>query len=380
VIEIQSPLVTGSRTLAVPLLGERGGGVGQASALFWEAMLETWSDDAVCIPLLPSPRPSGRTTPGIVDKLRFGTHLGTRQMFGLTRWILFSHLGLARAQRFVPTSRRVPYAIFLHGVEAWQPMVPEDILLLQNATLRLANSEVTARRARAANPGIGEVLVCPLGLAEGAENTRPGAAPPIEQRRSVLVVGRMSQGERYKGHDELIDVWPDVVAAIPDAELVIAGDGDDRVRLESRAKASRAGDRIRFVGFVDRDGLAAQYARAALFALPSRGEGFGLVYLEAMAHRLPCLGSPHDAAREVIEHGTTGLLADPQDRVALGAALIELLKDGELRRRLGESGYQRLLERFTFDRFQRRLIDLLRASFEVATKREASLQPSPRTP
>jgi phosphatidylinositol alpha-1,6-mannosyltransferase len=190
----------------------------------------------------------------------------------------------------------------------------------------------------------------------------------------------MSQGERYKGHDELIDVWPDVVAAIPDAELVIAGDGDDRVRLESRAKASRAGDRIRFVGFVDRDGLAAQYARAALFALPSRGEGFGLVYLEAMAHRLPCLGSPHDAAREVIEHGTTGLLADPQDRVALGAALIELLKDGELRRRLGESGYQRLLERFTFDRFQRRLIDLLRASFEVATKREASLQPSPRTP
>ena len=379
-IESHGQPVKGSRTLAVPLLGERGGGVGQASTLFWDAMHHEWPDDVACLSLLPSGRAFTGTTPGIADKLQFGTRLAVGQVFGLTRWIFFSHLGLARTQRFVPPSRRVPYAVFLHGVEAWQPMSAGDIGLLREATLRLANSEVTARRAQAANPGIGEVVVCPLGLSQGAERTDHVSAIPIEQRRSVLVVGRMSQGERYKGHDELIDVWPDVVAAVPDAELVIAGDGDDRARLESRAKASAAADRIRLVGFVNRDELAALYGRAALFALPSRGEGFGLVYLEAMAHRLPCLGSPHDAAREVIDHGSTGLLADPQDRSALGAAIVRLLKDVELRRRLGESGYQRLLERFTFERFQQRLIDLLRVSFEVAPSREASLQPSPRTP
>jgi glycosyltransferase involved in cell wall biosynthesis len=106
------------------------------------------------------------------------------------------------------------------------------------------------------------------------------------------------------------------------------------------------------------------YRRAAVFALPSRGEGFGLVYLEAMAHRLPCLGSPHDAAKEVIEHGTTGLLVDPQSRSALATAIVELLKNVELRKRLGESGYERLLTQFTFERFQTRFVRLLQDSLE----------------
>jgi glycosyltransferase involved in cell wall biosynthesis len=208
-------------------------------------------------------------------------------------------------------------------------------------------------------------MVCPLGLNDGAEHVRPGSGLPIDQRKSVLVVGRMSRGERYKGHQELIDAWPDVVAIVPDAELVIAGDGDDRARLETCARAGRAAHRIRFVGFVRRAELMELYRRAAVFALPSRGEGSGLVYLEAMAHRLPCLGSPHDSAKEVIEHGTTGQLVDPQNRTALATSIVQLLENVELRKRLGESGYERLLTRFTFERFQTRFVRFLQDSLEA---------------
>jgi phosphatidylinositol alpha-1,6-mannosyltransferase len=168
----------------------------------------------------------------------------------------------------------------------------------------------------------------------------------------------MAAGEIYKGHDELIDAWPHVLSAIPEAELVVVGDGDDAARL--RAKAGRG---ITFTGFVHRATLNQLYADAALFAMPSRGEGFGLVYLEAMAHGLPCIGSIHDAAAEVIDHGKTGLLVDLSDREALGRAIVCLLRDPGLRLGMGRAGLERLEQHFTFERFSRNVVSLMNESF-----------------
>jgi phosphatidylinositol alpha-1,6-mannosyltransferase len=281
--------------------------------------------------------------------------------------VLFSHLGLARAERLVPAPLRAPYAVFLHGVEAWRRLGPVDRHLLAGAALRLANSNYTADRVREANPEIGPVDVCPLALLPGSHAAPSAGGRPAS--RMVLTVGRMASGERYKGHDELIDAWPGVIAAQPDAELVVVGEGDDRPRLEERARGGRAGHRIRFTGFVGRAELDALFAGAAVFAMPSRGEGFGLVYLEAMAHGLPCVGSRHDAAREVIADGRTGLLVDLDRPGALAAALIRLLGDEGLRTKLGESGRERLRTQFTFDGFSRRVGSLLEAALEPAALR-----------
>ena len=94
------------------------------------------------------------------------------------------------------------------------------------------------------------------------------------------------------------------------------------------------------------------YSRAAIFALPSRGEGFGLVYLEAMAHRLPCVGSVHDAAREIICDSVTGRLVDQDNPDQLSAAIIGLLSDASLRQRMGLAAYRRLEDEYSFDRFE----------------------------
>lgn len=353
--------VAASRILAVPLLGERGGGVGQASTLLWEAIGRVWPADRELIALLRN----GSIHPDPFDKIRFGQQLAMRQCLGAARWVLFSHLGLARAERFVPRPFRVPYGVFLHGIEGWKRLSGREAQAVRGAAIRLANSAHTARRVMAANPDVGEVQVCHLALAAGEE--RAGERVPVrphEHRRSVLVVGRMSESERYKGHEQILDVWADVQRAVPGAELIIAGDGDDRPRLEALARRSPAAATIRFVGFVDRSRLAELYADAAVFSLPSRGEGFGLVYLEAMAHRVPCLGSPHDAAGEVIQDGETGLLVEPEDRHALGRTLVDLLQNPDLRRRMGERGYERLQAQFTFSHFSTRLVTLLRESLE----------------
>lgn len=341
-----------SRVLAVPRFGEAGGGTSAVGRLLWSVFQREWPDGAHLVAL----QGHGRHTPSMARKLAFGVALASRQALAATQWVLFGHLRLARVQRFVPRRRRAPHAVFLHGVEAWTPLGDADRNRVREARLRIANSAFTARRATEANPGLGPIAVCPLALPADTDMAR-WPHPATGNRPLVLIVGRMDAGEAYKGHDDLIAAWPHVRAAVPGAELMIVGDGDDAARL--RAKALAHGDGITFAGFVDRPALDALYSRAAVFAMPSRGEGFGLVYLEAMVHGLPCIGSVHDAAGEVIEHGTTGLLVDLNDPDALGRALVSLLGDPALCRRMGQSGLDRVTRQFTFDRFSRTIVSLL---------------------
>jgi phosphatidylinositol alpha-1,6-mannosyltransferase len=256
----------------------------------------------------------------------------------------------------VPSARRPGYGVFLHGIEVWRPLPKKTIRMLADADLRIANSRYTADRASELHPGIGPIEVCPLALLD-----RPPVAPAPDgpHTHAVLVVGRMAEGERYKGHDQLIEAWDRVTANVPGAQLVIVGDGNDRPRLEAKARASRSSASIVFTGFVTDAALQQLYRSAALFALPSRGEGFGLVYLEAMRAGLACVGSRHDAASEVIVDGQTGCLVDQADTTEIADTIVRLLSNDEERRRLGEAGRCRFDREFTFERFSDRLSAIL---------------------
>jgi len=144
---------------------------------------------------------------------------------------------------------------------------------------------------------------------------------------------------------------------VPGAELWIAGGGDDVPRLEALARGGAAGG-VRFLGRVSDAALADLYRRASVYAMPSRQEGFGLAWAEAMWFGLPCIGATADAAAEVIADGDTGRLVPHADANALARAVVEILSDRERARRMGERGRQLARERFTYARFR---TDLLRA-------------------
>jgi glycosyltransferase involved in cell wall biosynthesis len=139
---------------------------------------------------------------------------------------------------------------------------------------------------------------------------------------------------------------------------VIAGGGDDVERLRQKAADAGLGERVVFTGPVADDHLAALYRDAAFFVMPSAGEGFGLVYLEAMRAGKPCIASP-GAAAEIIEDGIHGLIVEPADRRAVTAAIVRLFVDRPLRQRLGAAAAARVDERFTPERFAARLSELL---------------------
>ena len=243
-------------------------------------------------------------------------------------------------------------AVFLYGIEAWRPLEWMERLALRRAKILLAISAYTVKRFREANPDFHDrpVRICHPGV-------RERDAAPVSAGRaaacpwpSALIVGRMAAEERYKGHDLLIDIWPSVVDAVPDARLVIVGDGDDRARLEARA--AHMEDRVSFRGRVSEGVLVQLYRDCAFFVMPSRDEGFGLVFLEAMHAGKACIGCA-GAAAEVIWDGVTGFVVE-QDREQVLRAVLRLFREPELCRRMGEAGSARVAGEFTEAHFRRR--------------------------
>jgi phosphatidylinositol alpha-1,6-mannosyltransferase len=171
-----------------------------------------------------------------------------------------------------------------------------------------------------------------------------------------LVVARLAASERYKGHDQLIDAWPRVVAAQPDARLWIVGEGDDLARLRARALAlpAPAASQVEFLGRLDHEALLDRYSRARVFAMPSTGEGFGLVFVEAMRAGLPCIAS-FDSSAEIVRHQETGLVVE-QDPIALADACVKLLGDDGLANRFSAAGRARYEGQFTFAAFRDRFL------------------------
>lgn len=250
----------------------------------------------------------------------------------------------------------VPVVTFLLGVECWRPLSRRDRSLVARSDRLLPISQWTRERFLAANPAFSaaSMTVCPLGI-DPDPFSLPEAAP-IAGR--ALVVGRLWSEERYKGHDLLIDVWPAVRRACANAQLMIVGDGDDRGRLEARVRDADLGGAIRFAGLVSQQDLRRHFAEAQVFVLPSDGEGFGLVFLEAMRAARPCIAA-RGAAEEIVLDGITGRVIQSRNREALTRTLTHLLLDRELCDLLGRAGRRRFEEEYSAARFTERLLEAL---------------------
>jgi glycosyltransferase involved in cell wall biosynthesis len=289
------------------------------------------------------------------NKLRFSSW-GVRSAARSGRGTLVVLVHLALAPVALPlVLRDARLIVFLLGIEAWRPLGALQRMVLKRAHVTAAISEHTIRRFVQANPECADhdVQVCHLGTAAPSMSE-----PPATPGNFALIVGRMSSRERYKGHDQLLEIWPDVVRNSRQAKLIIAGDGDDRPRLESKAAGLGLKDSVQFVGRVPDDRLAELYHDCAFFVMPSRDEGFGLVFLEAMQAGKACIGGI-GAAAEIIADGRTGFVVDPADRQQLSTAVGRLFQDNGLREAMGSAGRRLVAERFTEEHFRYRLKTLI---------------------
>jgi glycosyltransferase involved in cell wall biosynthesis len=161
------------------------------------------------------------------------------------------------------------------------------------------------------------------------------------------MVGVVARLESEKGHPTLLEAWPSVVAAFPDATLLVIGEGSRREALETMAAELGVADRVVFTG--RRDDVPAVTAALDIAVLPSYREALGLTVLEAMALSRPVVASNVGGIPEMIEDGVTGLLVPPHDPEALAAAIIRLLRDHPLADTLGRAGHDLVHERFCIE-------------------------------
>jgi phosphatidylinositol alpha-1,6-mannosyltransferase len=199
---------------------------------------------------------------------------------------------------------RAKLIIQMHGIEAWPRPSRLHRVAVEAADLVLCVSRFT-RSCVLGWAAIAPERLVILPNTVGAE-FMPGdgsslrAAWGLNDKRVLLTVGRMDSRERYKGHDRVIDALPELIAAGHDVVYLVIGEGDDRPRLEGRARNAGLCHRVRFIGSVGMPTLIEIYRAADLFVMPSTGEGFGIAFLEAMASGTPALGLGVAGARDAL--------------------------------------------------------------------------------
>lgn len=248
---------------------------------------------------------------------------------------------------------RLDYYLVAHGLEVWRPFGALERLALRGARRIFCVSEFTRAQlqARCALPSA-RLAVLPNALDPYFAPGAPAVAAADGGAPVLLTVSRLGRDDAYKGIDHLIAALPAIRREIPAARLQVAGRGDDAPRLQALAAQNGLDGAVEFSGFVPEARLRSLFAGCALFALPSEREGFGLVFLEAMAHGKPCVAARAGGVPEVIDE-SSGLLVPYGDVPALAAACV-----AALRRPWDAAAIRRRAEYFSFARFQQRLHEL----------------------
>lgn len=287
--------------------------------------------------------------------------------------VVIDHVRLALPLLALPRALRPPLAICAHGSEASIRVRPASVRAFQAADVVLANSAFTLNRMRR-RFDLPHGVTCPLGLPpqfavrpeptpSGGEGMSVMAADGVERplgEQVLLLVGRTDAGEREKGHRELMQVLPALRQRFPAVQLVFVGDGSDRPFLQEIAAASPSAEAIFLTGRVSDADLERLYRRAYAFVMPSRQEGFGLAYLEAMNWSRPCIACHDDGGADVVADGETGLLVpQPIEPDRLRQAIEQLLADPVRAHELGVAGWRRLQGQFTSQAHQARVMAAL---------------------
>lgn len=285
--------------------------------------------------------------------------------------VLCGHLHLLPLARAAAWRARAPLLLVIHGLEARDPSPhPWANRLAPTVDAFVSVSDFTKRRFVAwSGTEAAKGRVVPNGVARAPYGPGPKPATLAERyglagRTVLLTLSRLPVQEKCKGHDEVLEALPALAEERPDLAYLICGDGGDRPRLEAKAQRLGLSGRVVFAGYVPEEEKADHYRLADAFVMPGRTEGFGIVYLEALACGIPVVASSADASREAVRGGQLGEVVDPDDPADL--------RRGIQRALAGERGVvPDGLDYFSVERFEARWHRVVDECFRPADARVA---------
>lgn len=246
--------------------------------------------------------------------------------------MLGAHLHFLPALRIIRGLIKRPYIGFLYGIEAWGLRPGKRVSAMLRADGLIAISRFTRDRVLEENPGAAlRIHVVPCTFDWGKFSIGP---KPLELLRRyglrpnqpvMLTVSRLAASEQYKGHRPVLASMRKVLKTLPDAMYIIAGDGDDLLALKAVVAELKLQESVIFTGQIPSGELQDHYKLCDVFVMPSIKEGFGIVFLEAMASGKPTISGNIDGSTDAVDDGRLGVMVDPYDSDAIADALVEIL-------------------------------------------------------
>lgn len=267
-------------------------------------------------------------------------------------------------------SRRVDFHLQAHSFSRWKYRQVDLFIAASMAIKHILEHD-----------GIPETQI--VVVHDGIDVGKIGRLPVVDIHKEfwlphgVPVIVNVGALVAHKGQKHLLEAMPRLLRAIPDAHLVIFGEGELRAPLERQIKELRLEKHVLLAGF--REDVLQMMKSADLFVISSVTEGLGSTVLDAMAMRLAVVGTRAGGIPEAVVEGETGLLVPPGDSRALADAMTRLLKTPPLRRDMGEKGYARVAQQFGVARFLEGTLDAYRRAAEmnpIAAALNSSAHPS----
>lgn len=282
--------------------------------------------------------------------------------------IISTHLSFTPVARIIKQWTKTPYWTVAHGVEAWNINRHSLQKGLQAADQVLPVSGYTRDRLLAEQQLVPErVCILPNTVDTQRFQITPKPTRLLKKlslsvdQPVILTVNRLCAEESHKSYDLVLAALPSIRSYIPNVRYIIVGKGSDRARLEQSIIKQGLQENVTLAGFVPDDELCDYYNLCDVFAMPSKLEGFGIVYLEAMACGKPTMGGNQDGAVDALCRGRLGALVDPDDTEAIAHTLIKILQKNYPNPLMyqPEALRQAVVDTYGFDAFKQKLSVLL---------------------
>ena len=303
--------------------------------------------------------------------LAFASQIISQALWQRPNLILTTHLNFTTAAYWLKQLAGIPYWTVAHGVDAWDIQNPGLKRALFHADRILAVSNYTRDRLlKEQNLDPTKVVLLPNTFDASRFHITPKPATLLQRYKLsfeqpiILTVARLDNSERYKGYDQIILALPKIRQQIPNVHYILVGKGSDRPRIEQLINQLHLNDCVTLTGFIPDEELCDHYNLCDVFAMPSKGEGFGIVYLEALACGKPTLGGNQDGAIDALCHGRLGALVDPDNIEEIAQTLIQILQ-GTYPNSLiyqPEQLRQKVIETYGFEKFKQTLAGYLTES------------------
>jgi glycosyltransferase involved in cell wall biosynthesis len=274
--------------------------------------------------------------------------------------ILCNHINFTPLALFYKKIFKTTYGFIAYGIDVWDLKYHSGLI---NSDFIISLSQYTKNKILENNKNL-KTNIFVINPAIDIEKFKPQNIKKEvlskyklpSNKKIILTTCRLAKSEKYKGYDRVIQALPKILEQVPDTIYTVIGDGDDMEDVKKIIEELNLKGKVYLLGAIKNEFVSEILNVADLFVMPSKGEGFGIVFIEALACGVPVIAGNKDASKEALLNGELGILVDPDNVDEIAEAIIKVLK-GEAPKHLYDKNYlrQKVIENFSFEVFKNRV-------------------------